>query len=110
MRRFEKLWCEECNKIHFVEILTHDRRGRIVKTKCFGADFSPIINDENFYTRHRMRGYEVVRKIKRRYEPKFADLKVLGVTPAAAPEVRQDRKCLAEISMFVHGGRLPYNT
>lgn len=103
--RYENVWCDECGKTHFVQVMRSDRKGRIIKTKCHGADFMPIINDEKHYTRHKLRGFDVIRKskpaknksVKGKVKPVFIDLKIANMPPT--PE----RKCLAEISMSIRG-------
>lgn len=105
--RIENVFCEQCGVVHYVQIMQRDRRGLIVKTKCLGKDFvpiesSPAVDTSQYYIRHRMRGYEIIRKAKN--TPKAKMVTTFKRQPLIVePVIQENRVCVAQISMFARG-------
>jgi len=104
--RIENVFCEDCGKVHFVQIVQRNRKGEIVKTKCLGADFLPIMSNpaigEGKYIRHKMRGYNIVQKIKSQPKGKIVMTFKKPYTPPQ-PVISVNRICVAEMSMNFYG-------
>jgi hypothetical protein len=105
--RIENLFCDGCGSSHFVEVIQRDRRGLVLQTKCHGKDFLPISTDpaiskESHIIRHRLRGYDVIKKTTpqpRRKLPTTFKRQALPVPVIPAAE----RACVAELSLAIRG-------
>jgi hypothetical protein len=106
MARFENLWCEECDNVHWVQVVERDSRQRVTKTVCLGKDYSPVRVSPNHYVKHSLRGYDVIRKMdfkKLSRLPKTIRTVKISPLQAARAQIALERKCLAEITMSVRG-------
>lgn len=106
--RIENVFCEECGVTHYVQVVRRNPKGLILETKCLGKDFLPIesklpISAEPVYIRHRLGGYDIVRKAKtepkKRLPTTFKRQAAIPAPVMPAPS----RVCVAEISMMVKG-------
>lgn len=106
--RIENIFCEECGVVHFVEVTQRDIKGLVIKTKCLGKNFLPVesnqaINNERYYFRHRLNGYDVKQKMKSKPRTKYPTT-FKRERPVPAPVQPTDhRVCLAEISVNIRG-------
>ena len=108
----ENVWCEECDLVHWVELLQQDTRGRITKTKCHGKDFTPTdrnpkIDFSKYYIRrHGWKAYQVVEKMKNEPRKKlpttFHRTKKIAIKESESI-LSINRVCLAEVSLSVRG-------